>query len=184
MGDVALVGLDTGEDKLDTNPIFAGLFNNEAYRVAQAEWLKDALDAPQIASAPYLVAFCHIPLFDPDPRANPGDIAPADSDPRYSTNYAHWQRTCANLWAPYLQEAGCQLIITAHKHAYRYDAPDSTRTWAHIVGGGPTINGQTPNKFPTVIEGEVKRGKLRITVHNIATGKVQDSFAFSPRKRK
>jgi hypothetical protein len=38
-------------------------------------------------------------------------------------------------------------------------------------------------RFPTVIEGEVKDRKLKITVHNILTGKVQDSFTFAPRKR-
>ena len=62
MGDIALVGLDTAEDKLDTNPRFCNLFVSEPYRVAQREWLRDALKQPEIASAPYLVAFCHIPL--------------------------------------------------------------------------------------------------------------------------
>ncbi|MBQ1751738.1 MAG: metallophosphoesterase, partial [Bacteroidales bacterium] len=92
MGDIAMIGLDTAEDKLDTNPRFAGLFNSEAYREAQVAWLADALKKKEIASAPHLVAFCHIPLFDPDPKANPGDIAPDDTDPFYHTDYAAWQR--------------------------------------------------------------------------------------------
>ena len=37
-------------------------------------------------------------------------------------------------------------------------------------------------RFPTVIEGEVKNGKLNVTVHNILTGQVQDTFTFSPRR--
>ena len=41
MGDVALIGLDTAEDKLDTNPKFAGLFTSGLYREAQTEWLRD-----------------------------------------------------------------------------------------------------------------------------------------------
>ena len=36
--------------------------------------------------------------------------------------------------------------------------------------------------FPTVIEGEVQRGKLRMTVHNIFSGQVQDVFEFEPRR--
>ena len=124
MGEIAMIGLDTGEDKLDSNPIFAGLFNSAAYREAQTAWLRDALKRKEIDSAPYIVAFCHIPLFDPRPDENPGDIAPADYDPRYRTDYASWQRTCANLWGPLLAKAGCQLVITAHQHRYRYDAPD------------------------------------------------------------
>ena len=174
LGDVALIGLDTGEDKLDTNPLFAGLFNMAAYREAQALWLKDALRRKDIASAPFKVAFCHIPLFDPRPDANPGDIAPADKDPRYKTDYAAWQRTCANLWTPLLQKAGCRLIITGHQHNYRRDDPSDGRKWTQLVGGGPKLSEKA---FPTVIEGKVEGRELRITVHNMTTGAVQDSFS-------
>ena len=189
MGEVALIGLDTAEDKLDTNPIFAGLFNSGAYREAQVAWLNDALQRPEIASAPYLVAFCHIPLFASDPSYNPGDVAPADKDPQYSTDFALWQRTCAKLWTPLLAEAGCQLIITAHQHRYSYDAPTAERSWAQIVGGGPEMGfsgsgenrRERPELFPTLIEGEVKGGKLVVTVHNLLSGKVQETLEFKRR---
>lgn len=192
MGDIALIGLDTAEDKVDENPRFIGIYNSEAYRVAQVAWLEDALKQPEISSAPFLVAFCHIPLYDSNPKANPGDVHPADKDEAYTHDYAIWQRTCAQLWTPLLQKAGCQVIITAHQHRYRYDAPTAERTWAHIVGGGPNMGYQikdgkrvdTPNftGFPTVIEGKVVKNKLEIIVHNIATGKVQDTFSFKKRK--
>jgi len=189
MGDVALIGLDTAEDKLDTNPIFAGLFNSGAYREAQVAWLSDALQRPEIVSAPYLVAFCHIPLFESDPSFNPGDVSPADKDPQYSTDFAMWQRTCAQLWCPLLEKAGCQLIITAHQHRYRYDAPTKDRRWAQIIGGGPemgyTGSGENrrelPERFPTVIEGKVNEGQLTIYVHNLLSGKIQDTFTFVSR---
>ncbi len=181
LGDVALIGLDTAEDKLDTNPIFAGLFTSGPYREAQVGWLREALGREEIRTAPYLVAFCHIPLFDDDPGANPGDVAPADYDPKYSTDFAAWQRTCARLWSPLLEEAGCQLVITAHQHRYRYDAPVSGRPWAQIVGGGPDLKSKDQTLFPTVIEGAVRGGFLEITVHNIRTGGVQDRFFFAPR---
>lgn len=179
MGDVALIGLDTAEDKMDTNPRFAGLFNSAEYRKAQAEWLKEVLGRKEIAKAPYLVAFCHIPLYDPDPTRNPGDIAPADSDPRYTTDFAMWQRTCANLWGPLLEKAHCQLVITAHQHLYRHDPPEAGRSWTQIVGGGHSLKGKG---YPTVIEGKVEGKKLKVTVHNILTGQVQDRFEFKPRK--
>ena len=178
MGDVALIGLDTAEDKLDTNPLFAGLFNSDAYRRAQADWLRDVLKRKEIAKAPYLVAFCHIPLFDSDPTANPGDVAPADKDPRYKHDFAIWQRTCAELWTPLLQKARCQLIITAHQHAYRHDAPEAGRTWSHLVGGGPELN---ERNYPTVIEGKVEGNRLNITVHNVVTGQVQETLSFKRR---
>ena len=172
MGDIALVGLDTGEDKLDTNPKFCNLFVSEPYRVAQREWLRDALQQPEIASAPYLVAFCHIPLYDPNPKENPGDVYPADKDEKYETNFAMWQRTCSKLWGPLLEEASCQLLITAHQHCLRIDTPNEAHKWLQIVGGGPNMTGKTPGHFPTVINGEVRDGKLVVTVHNIYTGGV------------
>ena len=182
LGDIAMVGLDTGEDKLDGNPRFAGLFNNEAYREAQTLWLRDVLKRKDIKSAPYLVSFCHIPLFDPRPDANPGDLAPADSAPGYKKDYAAWQRTCAKMWGPLLDKAGCQLLITGHQHCYRYDAPAPGRRWAQIVGGGPIMEPENdPRYYPTVIEGKVEDGRLNVTVHNIRSGKVQETFSFKPR---
>ena len=178
MGDIALVGLDTAEDKLDTNPRFAGLFKSAEYREAQTAWLKDALKRKEIAKAPFLVAFCHIPLFDPDPTQNPGDVAPADSDPQYTTDYASWQRTCARMWGPLLHKAGCQVLISAHQHRYRHSEPGPGRCWTQLVGGGRAL---AESGYPTVMEGKVVGGKLRITVHNIFTGEVQETIEFDKR---
>lgn len=184
MGDIALIGLDTAEDKMDTNPLFANLFTSEIYRKAQVAWLKDALQRKEIASAPYLVAFCHIPLFDDNPKANPGDVAPADKDPRYTLDFAEWQRTCARLWTPLLEEAGCQLIVCAHQHRYRFDAPTKERPWAQMVGGGPEGKNPNSDSFATVIEGEVKDGLLTVRVHNVVKGEIADTQTFKPRKGK
>ena len=191
LGDIALIGLDTGEDKLDTNPRFAGIFKMKPYREKQARWLAEVIETPAVKTAKFKVAFCHIPLFDSNPRANPGDVAPADKDPRYTTDFAHWQRTCANLWNPYFKKAGVQLVITAHQHAFRYDAPAADRPWAQIVGGGPELGYsakwsqetglvKTPNpkKFPTVIEGYVEDGRLIVTVHDVLNGKVAGRYDF------
>lgn len=179
MGDIALVGLDTAEDKLDTNPRFCNLFVSEPYRVAQREWLRDALKQPEIASAPYLVAFCHIPLYDPRPEVNPGDLFPADVDDKHEGDFAEWQRTCSKLWGPLLEEAKCQLLITAHQHVYRLDYPNEEHKWMQIVGGGPNMTGKDEGHFPTVIDGEVKDGKLVVTIHNIYTGRVCSTTTFS-----
>ncbi|MBO7466266.1 MAG: metallophosphoesterase [Bacteroidaceae bacterium] len=181
-GDIALIGLDTGEDKLDDDPRFAGLFSSGPYREAQVAWLRDALQRPYISSAPFLVAICHIPLFDLDPKANPGDILPKDAGDDYDTDYASWQRTCARLWSPLLEQAGCQLVITAHQHKYRYDAPTATRPWVQIVGGGPEMNLEA-GLYPTVIEGSVNQSLLRIRVHNLLTDTVQEQFTFAPRRK-
>ena len=46
----------------------------------EAKATLDALRRKEIASAPYLVACCHIPLFDENPKANPGDVARSTVD--------------------------------------------------------------------------------------------------------
>ena len=192
-GEIALIGLDTGEDKLDSRDVFAGLFNMEPYRVAQRYWLADALERPEIKSAPFLVAFCHIPLYDSNPKSNPGDCD-KNGDGRYTHDFAIWQRTCKNLWGPLLEKAGCQVVVTAHNHRYRYDAPNAEHKWAHIVGGGPELGIATrwvdgkpvrrpdEGKFPTVIEGKVEGGRLRISVHDVFNKRVVDEFSYPPRK--
>ena len=183
LGDVALIGLDTGEDKLDTNPHFAGIFKMKPYREKQARWLAEVIETPAVKTAKFKVAFCHIPLFDSNPKANPGDVAPADKAPQYTHDFAIWQRTCANLWGPYFKKAGVQLVIAAHEHKFRYDAPTVDRPWAQIVGGGPEL-GVTRGKpdasrFPTVIEGKVEGDKLIVMVHDVLNDKVVGEYGFA-----
>ena len=192
LGDIALIGLDTGEDKLDTNPHFAGIFKMKAYREKQAKWLAEAIETPAVKTAKFKIAFCHIPLFDSDPGANPGDVAPADTAPQYRHDFAIWQRTCAELWGPSFVKAGVQLVITAHQHVFRYDAPTAERPWAQIVGGGPELGfvwGRQPDgtqvkvahpeRFPTVIEGKVEDGELIVTVRDVLNRKTVLSVNFS-----
>ena len=126
------------------------------------------------------MAFCHIPLFDPRPDENPGDIAPDDTAPGYKHNWAAWQRTCSKLWGPLLEKAGCQLLITAHQHCYRYDSPEDTgQGWAQIVGGGTVRN---DHNFPTVIEGRTTGDELLVSVHNAFTGELAGQHRFAPRR--
>lgn len=163
-GDIALIGMDTGEDKLDTNHLFAGLFNNGPYRELQAQWLANALQKEEIKSAPFLICTCHIPLFDSDPTANPGDLYPDDTAPGYPDNAAVWQRTCANLWMPLLEKQSCQLVISAHRHNYRFDEPTKNRPWAQIVGGGSELS--TEKGHATVMDIYTNNNKLIVDVIN------------------
>lgn len=179
-GDIAMIGLDTAEDKLDSRDVFAGLFCSEPYREAQTHWLKDALERPEIKSAPYIVAFCHIPLFDSNPTHNPGDVYPNDTDPRYTSDFAYWQRACANMWGPLFVKAGVQLVITAHMHKYRYDAPNASRPWAHMVGGSWKLD-ENNGRFQTVIEGKVEDGRLRVLVHDVHHRRVVEEYSYKPR---
>ena len=174
MGDVALIGMDTGEDKPDGHPKWFGLANFEPYRKAQAAWLEKALARPDIASAKYKVVFCHIPLYAaPDHPDYPHDGVKIDPH-----DYAYWSRECHDLWSPILVKNGVQLVICAHKHKYRFDPATAERPWAQIVGGGCELPKDVPERFPTVIEGMVEDGKLKITIHNLKTGVVQAEHLF------
>ena len=174
MGDVALIGMDTGEDKPDGHPKWFGLANFEPYRKAQAAWLAKALARPDIASAKFKVLFCHIPLYAaPDHPDYPHDGVKIDPH-----DYAYWSRECHDLWSPILVKNGVQLVICAHKHKYRFDPATPERPWAQIVGGGCELPKDKPERFPTVIEGVVEDGALKITIHNLKEGVVQATHVF------
>ena len=171
-GDIALIGLDTGEDKPDRHPANGGYTCFEPYRTAQTAWLAEQFKRPEIASAPFVVAFVHIPLFDPDPNANPGTIL---------EDYASWQKQAADEWGPILNANRVQLVIAGHKHRFRYDAPTADRSWAQIVGGGPDLTNPDASRFPTVIEGKVENGNLVVRAHNVRTGAIAGEFTFKRR---
>ena len=80
------------------------------------------------------------------------------------------------MWGPLLHKAGCQVVISAHQHRYRHSEPGQDRCWTQLVGGGRSL---AESGYPTVMEGKVVGGKLRITVHNIFTGAVQETIEFS-----
>ena len=167
LGDIALIGLDTGEDKQDTNPRMGGIFRMREYRELQTRWLAEAVESPAVQTAKFKVAFCHIPLYDPDPKENPGDVLPDDADPRYRHPWAAWQRTCANMWGPLFAKAGVNLVCTGHQHRYRLDQPGPGRPWTHLIGGACDV-----------IEGKVADGKLRIAVHDCKNKKILLDAAF------
>jgi predicted phosphodiesterase len=155
-GPLALIGLDTGEDKPDWHPAWAGHVRFEPYRIAQRDWLERILKSPAVATAPFVVAFCHIPIFDPDPNANGGDIL---------DRWAQFQRQAGNLWGPLLTKHGVQLLIAGHRHRFRHDAPTADRTWTQIVGGGHEPNGQI-----TIIHGKVSGDTMEVIVDELNSG--------------
>ena len=98
-GDIALVGLDTGDGLHDDDARLCGLGSYSPYRRLQAEWLDEALRRPEIASAPFAVAFCHIPLYNSGPNPN-GCEKPLER------GCASWVRECNEQWGPVLDRHG------------------------------------------------------------------------------
>ena len=133
LGPIALVGLDTGEDKPDTHPVFAGTAAYEPYRQQQAVWLKKAVERPEIAEAPIRIAVCHIPL-----RGLPGH-----NDGTTLEGHAYYSGMGAKLWLPTLRDARFVAVISGHMHQHRIDDPNDTESIMQVVGGGPRPDGAT-----------------------------------------
>ena len=167
-GPLALIGLDTGEDKPDNHPAWGGLADFEPYRTAQRDWLERALKSPAVATAPFVVAFCHISLYWDKPNANGGDSL---------EGYASFQRQAANLWGPLLSKYGVQSLIVAHEHRFGYYPATPERTWAQIRGGGPGPEGDV-----TVIHGIAQGNSLEFVVDELNTGKELGRWKFPERK--
>lgn len=164
-GPVALIGLDTGEDKPDRHPAWAGLAAFEPYREAQRDWLARALKRPEIAAAPFLVVCCHIPLWGL-PGANGGDTL---------EGYGSYCRHAQQLWHPLLAGAGAHVVVSGHTHRHRYDDPGAGRPYGQLVGGGPQL------ERATVIRGRADRNRLELTAADL-TGRELGRWTFEPRR--
>jgi predicted phosphodiesterase len=164
-GPLAIVGLDTGEDKPDRHPAWSGFANFEPYRAAQAVWLRRALARPEVASAPFVVVFCHIPLWG-RPGDNPGDTL---------EGYAGYCRNAQQQWHPALAEAKVQLVVSGHTHKHRYDPPAAERPYGQLVGGGPRL------EQATLIRGKVSGEKMEVEATDVA-GKKLGAWEFAPRQ--
>ncbi len=150
-GPLALLTLDTGEDKPDAHPVFAGTAAYEPYRVRQAAWLREALGRPEIASAPFKVVFCHIPLHG----------LPDQNDGLSVEGFAAWSGDGARAWMPVLREARVALVISGHKHAWRVDDPTEGQPM-QVVGGGPDLHNAT------LIVLEADSQSLRVAIQDLS----------------
>jgi len=167
LGDVAIVTLDTGEPIPDDNPAWHGFAAFEPLLAAQTAWLRDALKRPDIATAPYLVALCHVPIANEKGGISRG----------------------MEGWARLLDEAGAQLVVAGHTHIPRYDAPSAGRRWAQIVGGGPILGEfegdqghmDLPNFFPTVVDVDVRGGRLEATIYDLWRQTTFGRYDYAPR---
>lgn len=150
IGPLAFVTLDTGEDKPDAHPSFFGTAAYEPYRQQQAQWLEHVIEHPDFASAPFRLAFCHIPL-----RGLEGQPDGTDME-----EYARYSGFGAKAWMPSLVKARVQAILSGHMHQHRIDAATDDLPM-QIVGGGPRPATATLTRIR--IDGE----KVQITVSDV-----------------
>ncbi len=140
-GPVAFVVLDTGEDKPDDHPVYAGLGAFDAYRTRQAAWLAEELRKDHVRSAAFRVVVAHIPLYSP------------------SASQAHGGADARAKWHDALVAGRVDLLITGHTHRHAWMAPDGTRPFGQLTGGGPE-----PERA-TLIRLEADTGLLTARMH-------------------
>ena len=178
-GGIAMIGLDTGEGLHDEDSRLCGLGSFSRYRALQTEWLEYALSRPEIAAAPFAVAFCHIPLW------NTGENPFGCEEPR-TKGCASWIRECYEQWGPVLDRHRVQLVVCGHEHCARWDDQIPRFGWKQVLGGGPELGipqwGEKGKRyFPTLIEGAVKGDQLVVRVHDTWRDRVVSERRFAPR---
>ncbi len=178
-GDIALVGLDTGGGIHDDDMRLCGLGSFSRYRSLQAKWLAEVLSRPDVATAPFIVAFCHIPLW------NTGENPFGCEEPR-ERGCASWIRECYGQWGPILDRHGVQLVVCGHEHYHRWDDEIPGFRWKQVLGGGPELGipqwGEKGKRYyPTVIEGRVENGSLAVRVHDAWRNRIVSERRLPPR---
>ena len=101
-GPAAILVLDCGEDKPDSDVSYFGLADYDSFREKEAEWLRNTVCSEEFRSAPVKIAVLHIPA---------------------STGGWHGNAEINRLFIPVLEEAGIDLMISGHIHRYSYSEP-------------------------------------------------------------
>ena len=160
-GPVAVVCLNTGEDKADDHPSFKGRVACEPLRREQAAWLRDhVLKTPALRDAPYRVLFCHIPLRWTDEN-------------EAGRTYDSFSRRSRDLWHEAIVAWGAQIIVSGHMHQDAWIPPAPQFPYAQMVGGGPKP------ETATWIEAHADAARLQLTMRNL-TGAVLHQHEFRP----
>lgn len=110
LGDVMVIMLDSGEDKSDMHPVYAGLTNFDSYRTEQAQWLEQVVKSKAFKKARYRIVISHFPPV-------------MSSRWKNEHTWYGWQDAC-DKFLPILNRAGIDLVISGHTHRYYYHEPD------------------------------------------------------------
>jgi len=111
MGPVHLLVLDTAEDKPDDTNVYARLNRTVPYRESELAWLSEQVGGDKhFASAPFRVVAMH-----------QGDWG--------------WLPDNGAAWTALANQAGIDLVIAGHDHAFSYQPPDKAHAYHRLVLG-------------------------------------------------
>ena len=123
-GPVRFIVLDGGEDKHDSEEVYAGLIDFDRYRDAQRQWLMQEIQSDAFKQAPFRVVVVHMP--------------PMPSERWHGTNDMY------NKWRPVLNQGKVDLLICGHTHHYEIAGPEEgVRDFPMVIGGAPNPGAAT-----------------------------------------
>jgi predicted MPP superfamily phosphohydrolase len=135
-GKVRFIVLDAGEDKEDDHSVYAGLVNFDAYRIEQANWLKDVeVESDEFKNSLWQIGLIHFPVA--------------------STSADHGTRHLRDLVQPIFNSAGIDLTLVGHTHSYAIRTPNASHDYYEVN-----------NSTTTVTRVDVTNDKLVVTVNN------------------
>ena len=115
-GPVHFIVLDSGEDKEDSHPVYAGLVDFDGYRRQQAEWLAEDARSEAFRRAAFVVAIFHIPP--------------------YGARDAHGTLHVREMWNELFNEAGVDLVLNGHTHRFaRHDPQEGEHAYPIVITG-------------------------------------------------
>lgn len=118
-GPAFFIILDSGEDKEDTHPVYAGLNNFDEYRQEQANWLKELIKSEEFKKSPVKIVVSHIP--------------PLPNEKWHGPQHASEQ------WLPILNKAGIDLMLCGHTHKFAHlPAKSDLNKFPVIIGSNQT----------------------------------------------
>lgn len=144
IGNTIFMVLDTGEDKADTHPVYAGLADYDRYRTEQAEWIKRTIASREWKKARHRIVCAHIP-------------ATATNDGW------HGSEDIAKKFLPLLNKAKVDLYLSGHTHEPVLEKPGSNHNFTMVVGGGPMK--QENNGNVTYIRVDVYNLNLKVGLY-------------------
>ena len=100
IGNTAIIILDSGEDKPDTDRAYAGIAAFDKYRKEQAEWLKEIVKSEKYQQTKHKIVMLHIP----------------PSIPQHQMGYAGDH--VREIFMPILNYANINLMINGHTHRH------------------------------------------------------------------
>ena len=130
-GPAAFLVLDAGEDKPDSHHEYGETAEYDAYRQKETEWFLKAVQEESFVSAPMKICVVHIPIM------------------AFRTSW-YAERWITEHWAPILEKAGVDIVLSAHHHKWRLSEA-----------------GQQGKNFPVLTNSDKERMDVVVTANSI-----------------